>query len=241
MPHPTVPQRSTSPSTAAAPAAFISTSSAQASASDAVLQDLQHQLAVKTLAYTTLAKEYDMLFQKLSRQRVKCSTLERKFEVSDAEIITLSNEKERCEERIEGLEQHIMSLEKQRDAALKAKEDSKSQWLQIMGNATKLHGGTDINDKAWVEERARLTRRVEELEADLHIKKESGDGTARNVAGSYAAEARSRTEWLDDEVVKLRERNAKLESGLAAAKQAALTLAAHGQNVGNVLKKALGE
>jgi peptidoglycan hydrolase CwlO-like protein len=201
-----------------------------------VLQDLSHQLSVKTLSHTALSREYDMLLQKLSRQRVKCAALERKFEVSDAEIVTLFTEKERLEDRVECLEHQAKELQQQRDEARKASEESKAQWMRIVENLGKLHGSKDLNpsgllpvEKNWDDERAALMKRIEELEAAM-----SGDTTADDVT-------KSRLARLEDENRKFRERNTKLESGLAAAKAAALTLAAHGQNVGAVLNRALGE
>jgi hypothetical protein len=206
-------------------------------AQNEVLNDLSHQLSVKTLSHTALSREYDMLLQKLSRQRVKCAALERKFEVSDAEIVSLSTDKERLEDRVESLEQQAKELQKQRDEARRASEDSKGQWMRIVEMAGKLHGGKETAnpiggssaEKNWAEERASLLKRIDQMETDLGADITADEATKNRVAR------------LEAEASKLRERNAKLESGLAAAKAAALTLAAHGQNVGAVLNRALGE
>jgi hypothetical protein len=206
-------------------------------AQNEVLNDLSHQLSVKTLSHTALSREYDMLLQKLSRQRVKCAALERKFEVSDAEIVSLSTDKERLEDRVESLEQQAKELQKQRDEARRASEDSKGQWMRIVEMAGKLHGGKEATnpnggssaEKNWADERASLLKRIEQMETDLGTDVTADEAT------------KNRLVRLETEASKLRERNAKLESGLAAAKAAALTLAAHGQNVGAVLNRALGE
>jgi hypothetical protein len=216
---------------------------------------------VQTLHYTTLTKEYEQLFGKLSRQRVKCETFERKFQVSDAEIISLSTDKDRLEDQIAALERQIRSLEGQRDDARKAGEESKGQWMRIVEMAGKLHGGAAaaglaagasgtsggadaLAEAEWADERARLQRRIAQLEANLAIKNDGEDVLMEGSTSPGLLQdpvARARIAWLEDELDKLRTRNGKLEKGVLAAKQAALTLAAHGQNVGTVLSRALGE
>jgi hypothetical protein len=222
------------------------------SAQSAHLQDLQHQLSVKTLAMQTLQHEYDALIQKLERQRTKCATLEKKFEVSDAEICGLSNDKDRLELHIEVLEKQIEKLHVDRDEARKASSASAAQYLLIMEMAGRLQGKAVSNGggasstlgtaaeggKSWEKERERLLKRIEELEATVVV----GGGAFMRYSEPGAIEEKSQhsvMSELQEEVQKLRERNVMLEKGLVAAKQAALTLAAHGNNVGLVLNKAL--
>jgi hypothetical protein len=227
-------QRSTSPRTVAI------TSAAQA----AHLQDLQHQLAVKTLAHDTLQKEYTTLLQRLERQRVKCATLERKFEVSDAEIISLSNEKERLEQVVEMLEKQREELAASRDDARKRSSEASAQYLRMIELAGKLHSGNTRVEGSGVSalEREALAKRVEELEAILDVKQK--EATKESDDCELEADPQSpdsRMTLLETEVKKLKLRNSRLENGLIAAKQAAITLAAHGQNVGTVLGRALDE
>lgn len=212
-------------------------SQSSANAQNEVLQELTHQLSVKSLSHSALAREYDMLLQKLSRQRVKCAALERKFEVSDAEIVSLSTDKERLEDRIECLEHHSHELQKQRDEARKASEESKAQWMTIVTMAGKLHGASNAGksteqsptEQEWVKQRAALLKQIAQLEADA-----SGE-----IPLDEAVKARITR--LEEENTKLRQRNTKLENGLSAAKAAVVTLAAHGQKVGTVLERALDE
>ncbi|KAF2673366.1 hypothetical protein BT63DRAFT_410382 [Microthyrium microscopicum] len=228
------------------------TSHHSAAAHAAVIDDLRHQLSVQTLHYTTLTKEYETLFAKLERQRVKCDTFEKKFKVSDAEIIALSTDKERLEDRIEGLQRDMRMLESQRDEARRVGEESKSQWMRIVDMAGKLHPGAEgsasvtggmigsVGETEWMAEKARLTRRVRQLESMLAIKHDGADVGEADLK-VYSPGTQSRVSRLEEELDTVRARNGRLESGLLAAKQAALTLAAHGQTVGTVLSRALGE
>jgi chromosome segregation ATPase len=197
------------------------------------LQDLQHSLSVKTLAFQTLQREFNSLLQKLERQRTKCATMEKKFEVSDAEIIGLSNEKDRLEENVEMLESQLEKMRNDRDEARRANSESAAQYLRIVEMAGRLQGkaggGTTAESgKPWEKEREELLTRVKELESA------AGVGSSSPLTPSSEKDTQ-----IAEEVRNLRERNAKLEKGLASAKQAALLLAAQGQNVGMVLHKAL--
>jgi hypothetical protein len=77
-----------------------------------------------------------------------------------------------------------------------------------------------------------LLKRIADLEATVVV----GGGAFMRYSEQGILEEAAKTR---EEVRKLRERNATLEKGLVAAKQAALTLAAHGNNVGVVLNKAM--
>jgi hypothetical protein len=199
------------------------------------LQDLQHSLSVKTLALHTLQREFDSLLQKLERQRTKCATLEKKFEVSDAEIIGLSNEKDRLEENAEMLERQLAKMRADRDEARRANSASAAQYLKIVEMAGRLQGKAGSSssvaadgERSWERQREELLARVRELET-----------AAERRSSSPSTSSGEKETQLAEEIRTLRERNAKLEKGLVSAKQAALLLAAQGQNVGMVLHKAL--
>jgi hypothetical protein len=236
---PTNPARTSSPSSA------IPT--APSDAHTAHLNDLQHQLSVKTLAHNTLHSEYQVLVQRLERQRIKCSTLERKFEVSDAEIVSLSNERERLEQIIELMTKQMKDLEKSRDEARKRSSEASAQYLRIVEMAGKLHPGVSAGldaREADADEKEVMAKRIEELEARLRGSAPAEEGLKTetgNESSQRESFAQLRMDKLEDEVKRLRIRNSRLENGLVAAKQAAITLAAHGQNVGTVLGKALEE
>ena len=131
------------------------------------LQDLQHQVSVKQLALQTLQREYDSLLQKLERQSIKCQTLEKKFEVSDAEINSLTDEKERLASQVQSLEVQVEDLQVARDEARKMGADSAAQYMKIVEMAGRLQGKGVEDKKGWEKERDILLRRIADLEGGL--------------------------------------------------------------------------
>jgi predicted nucleic acid-binding Zn-ribbon protein len=128
------------------------------------LQDLQHQVTVKQLALQTLQREYDSLLQKLERQRTKSQALEKKFEVSDAEINSLTDEKERLAGQVQLLETQVEELQQARDEARKMGADSVTQYMKIVEMAGRLQGRGVDDKKSWEKERENLLSRISELE-----------------------------------------------------------------------------
>lgn len=145
------------------------------------LQDLQHQVSVKTLALQTLQSEYDALLAKLERQRTKCTTLEKKFEVSDVEINSLTDERERLQSQITILEAHTEELTKGRDDARKEMAESGRQYIRIVEMASKLQAQGAEDRRKWDEERQELIERIRTLDLGA-----SGDnfGRGRDVSAS---------------------------------------------------------
>jgi chromosome segregation ATPase len=136
----------------------------ETSAQSAHLQDLQHQISVKTLAFQTLQREYDSLLQRLERQRTKCAILEKKLEVSDVEINSLTDEKEKMQVQIVVLEDQVEGLQQSRDEARRQLIDNGAQWQKIVGMANKLEGKGAEEKKKWDAERCKLQQRIELLE-----------------------------------------------------------------------------
>lgn len=128
------------------------------------LQDLQHQVSVKQLALQTLQREYESLLQKLERQRIRSQILEKKFEVTDAEINSLTDEKERLSGQVLALEAQVDELQVARDEARKMGADSAAQYMKIVEMAGRLQGKGVEDKKGWQKERDTLMRRITELE-----------------------------------------------------------------------------
>jgi chromosome segregation ATPase len=128
------------------------------------LQDLQHQVSVKQLALQTLQREYESLLQKLERQRIKSQALEKKFEVSDAEINNLTDDKERLAGQVQALEGQVEELQLARDEARKMGADSAAQYMKIVEMAGRLQGKGVEDRKLWEKERGTLLKRIMELE-----------------------------------------------------------------------------
>ncbi|KAF2095632.1 hypothetical protein NA57DRAFT_79349 [Rhizodiscina lignyota] len=131
------------------------------------LQDLQHQVSVKTLALQTLQREYDALLAKLERQRTKCITLEKKFEVSDVEINSLTEERERLQAQVAALESQADELTRGRDDARREMAESGRQYVRIVEMASRLQAQGADERKRWEDERRELMDRVRTLELGL--------------------------------------------------------------------------
>lgn len=131
------------------------------------LQDLQHQVSIKTLALQTLQREYDALLAKLERQRTKCLTLEKKFEVSDVEINSLTDERERLQSQVMALESQAEELTKSRDDARKEMVESGRQYVRIVEMASRLQAKGAEERKKWEDEKAELMERIKVLELGL--------------------------------------------------------------------------
>ena len=137
---------------------------AHGSAHSTHLQDLQHQVSVKSLAYATLQHEYDSLLQKLERQRTRCTALERKFEVSDAEINSLTDERDKLFTQIGELENQLEDLVKARDSARKEVVVNGAQYMRIVEMAGKLQAQSAAEKKEWEKEKRALEARIRQLE-----------------------------------------------------------------------------
>jgi chromosome segregation ATPase len=154
----------TFPSITTLPSISPSSPAVQSSAQATHLQDLQHQISVKTLAFQTLQREYDSLLQKLERQRTKCATLEKKFEVSDVEINSLLEEKERLNAQVAMLESQVEELQQSRDETRKQLVANGAQYMRIMEMANRLQAQGADDKRRWETEKAELQQRIKVLE-----------------------------------------------------------------------------
>ncbi len=136
------------------------------------LQDLQHQISTKSLALTTLQREHDQLLAAYSRMQIRCQTLDKKSQVSDHEINTLTEEKIRLQSQVEAFEVQVEELVKARDEAQRQTTANGAQYMRIMAMSSKLQvQGADeakqykLDRETWERDREGLQRRIEDLEA----------------------------------------------------------------------------
>lgn len=236
----------------------------QSPAHAAHLQDLQHQISIKTLAFQTLQREYDSLLQKLERQRAKCATLEKKFEVSDIEINTLTDEKEKLQAQVAHLEAQVEELQQSRDDARRQIAANGSQYIKIVEMASRLQAQGAEEKRKWAAEKEELQNRIKileeamvtgmmpELDAEAHTR-EPGDSAAsesqdeemldRQQSSAQPISASSRhahhtIKLLRAEIVKLRTRTQSLESALQVMKEEGLSMQAAAQAIANSGKRA---
>ena len=183
------------------------------------LQDLQHQISTKTLALQTLQREHDQLLAAFSRSQIRCSTLDKKSQVSDHEINTLSEEKARLQQQVETLETQVEELGRARDEAQQQSAADSAQWRRIMAMSSQLqvHSAEETrqfkSDKeAWERDRDGLERRIKELETGkLSVGPSHPSAVATPICGDDILTSTS-LDTLREEILRLRRSCAEMES-----------------------------
>ena len=160
----------TASSMASVQGGFSPSSSQSAQASH--MQDLQHQISTKSLALTTLQREHDQLLAAYSRMQVRCQTLDKKSQVSDHEINTITEDKLRLQAQADALESQVDELIRARDDAQKQTTASGAQYMQIMSMSSKLQaqGASEARRykterEEWERDRNGLQDRIQMLES----------------------------------------------------------------------------
>lgn len=216
---PSPPSAHYPPPTFSGPSHFSSATTPAAHTSH--LQDLQHQISKKTLALQTLQREHDQLLAAFSRSQIRCNTLDKKSQVSDHEINSLTEEKIRLQQQVETLEAHVEELVKSRDEVHKQSTADGAQWRQIMAMSSQLQmkGAEEarkykVDRDAWEEDREALERRIRDLEAG-RAAVSAGIGQ-RDLDADWEDDALNATSMdvMRQEIVRLRRRCADLESML---------------------------
>lgn len=183
------------------------------------LHDLQHQISTKSLALQTLQREHDQLLAAFSRSQVRCTALDKKSQVSDHEINTLTMDKVRLGQEVEQLETQVAELTRARNEVHQQSTADGAQWRQIMAMSSQLQAkGIEEARKfreereAWEKERAAFRERVERLESgrELSATNEAASGSTTPVANDSVLTSDS-IEALRTEVIKSRRRCAELE------------------------------
>jgi predicted nucleic acid-binding Zn-ribbon protein len=240
------------------------TTSLHTSAQAVHLQDLQHQVSVKTLAFQTLQREYDSLLQKLERQRTKCATLEKKFEVSDIEINGLIDEKEKLQAQVNALESQVEDLQQGRDEARRQLVANGAQYMRIMDMANRLQAQGSDDKKRWETERCELEQRIKVLEEAMVTGSERPAGDAEHDMGTSPppsiilshnphlspAASTSSAETINVlrvEIGRLRSRTQTLETALQTMREESISIRAaarqlveSGGKIENVVQGAVG-
>jgi hypothetical protein len=192
------------------------------------LQDLQHQISTKSLALTTLQREHDQLLAAYSRMQIRCQTLDKKSQVSDHEINTLTEEKIRLQAQVDAFETQVEELVKARDEAQRQTTANGAQYMRIMAMSSKLQiqGAEEakrykVERESWERDREGLQRRIEDLEAAR------GDKSALDIDHVAAKSAlhedeilaSASLEVLRNEILKLRQSLTGMERMLQDVRQ----------------------
>lgn len=135
----------------------------------ATMEDLQHQINVKSQALQTLQKEYDGLLQRLEHDRAEYAIFDRRSEATDAEINSLSDEKERLQSQLLNLEPQVEEFRQSRDDARHQLASSNSQYMRIVEMATKLQSQNTDEKRLWGQEKEQLEERLKTLEEAMVV------------------------------------------------------------------------
>ena len=196
------------------------------------LQDLQHQLSTKSLAHQILQGEHEKLLAAYSRSQRKCADLDKKSQVSDAEISNLSEERMRLQAFIESLEQQVEELQQSRDEAHKQSVANGSQYMQIMAMSSKLQAQGSVDQKKWKSDRDEWTAEKDRLLARIaNLEKSAGQILKHDHDGEHGLQtqdSRNRSEEaelsglsferLKEEIISLRRGKRESDTLLQAYK-----------------------
>jgi len=135
--------------------------------SDSALQAhtaaLQHEVSVQKIAFSSLQGEHDKLLAAYSRSQTRASALEKKHNVSDAEIISLTEEKLRLQAQVIELERDVEDLSRSRDECRQSAVQEGAQYVEIVRQATQLEERTAEERKSWGILKAEMERKIEAL------------------------------------------------------------------------------
>lgn len=138
---------------------------------------LQHEVSVQKIALSSLQGEHDKLLAAFSRSQTRASALEKKHQVSDTEIISLTEEKIRLQSQVAELEKEVEELAQSRDEFRQAAVQEGSQYVELVKNATRLEEMAGEERRAWGKLKAEMEQRIEALTAGSNL----GDGTNSSI------------------------------------------------------------
>ncbi|KAK6355322.1 hypothetical protein TWF696_004432 [Orbilia brochopaga] len=127
-----------------------------------LVTDLQHKLSTKTLALETLQKEHERLLGAYSRQQTRSAAIQRKCTVADAEIVSLSAERDRLQEALEQSETQVQDLTEQRNSINKRLVTRVKEYSSIIQLASQMERLSTVELNKWKERESLLRSRIVE-------------------------------------------------------------------------------
>ncbi|RVD87671.1 uncharacterized protein DFL_001889 [Arthrobotrys flagrans] len=191
-----------------------------------VVSDLQHKLSTKTLALEALQKEHDRLLGAYSRQQTRSAAIQKKCSVADAEIVSLSAERDRLQEALDQSESQVQELTEQRDSINKRLVARVREYSNIVQLASQMESLSVVERKRWKDRDTLLRSKIDERDKIIEDmqRRLTVAVTAEEARGSPSRSPRSDTD--PDEVIMLRkenrllkERAEELEASVGEAKQ----------------------
>ncbi|KAI9646184.1 hypothetical protein NHQ30_005624 [Ciborinia camelliae] len=219
--------------------------------SDSALQvhtaALQHEVSIQKIALSSLQGEHDKLLAAFSRSQSRASALEKKHQVSDTEIFSLTEEKARLHTQVLELEGDVEDLAKSRDSYRQAAVQEGAQYVEIVKMASQLEEKTGEERKNWNKLKLELEQRIQELSAGMkthtqdssttllipeetrrntpspseHKKFEGSTGTTatESISDAQLGAKDDQADLLRAEVERLRKRCEEVEAALRAVRQ----------------------
>nr|POE86917.1 hypothetical protein CFP56_63949 [Quercus suber] len=121
---------------------FRSTMLSHASSSDSVasalLEDLQHQVALKSLALETLQSKYSSLMQKVEHESLQHHASDMKIFPAGQNVNGLTSKNQELHELVKSLEAHVRSLEVKREEERADAAKDKEQWGRMLDMSSRI-------------------------------------------------------------------------------------------------------
>ncbi|KAB8297156.1 hypothetical protein EYC80_002537 [Monilinia laxa] len=216
--------------------------------SDSALQvhtaALQHEISIQKIAFSSLQGEHDKLLAAFSRSQSRASALEKKHQVSDTEIFSLTEEKARLHAQVLELEGDVEDLAKSRDSYRQAAVQEGAQYVEIVKMASQLEEKTGEERKKWNKLKLEMEQRIEELSAGMKANTKGSsnipfvpEGLERDIASTSGdqnnegpvgtrmieptddAQLGAQDDLLKAEIERLRKRCEEMDSALRGVKQ----------------------
>ncbi|KAK6351602.1 hypothetical protein TWF718_004759 [Orbilia javanica] len=190
-----------------------------------VVSDLQHKLSTKTLALETLQKEHDRLLGAYSRQQTRSAAIQKKCSVADAEIVSLSAERDRLQEALDQSESQVQELTEQRDSINKRLVARVREYSSIVQLASQMESLSVAERKKWKDRDTLLRSKIEERDQVIKDMQQRLTVTVTSEGAGKSSQS-PRSDMDPDEIIMLRkenrllkERTEELEASVGEAKQ----------------------
>jgi len=206
---------------------------------------LQHEVSVQKIALSSLQGEHNKLLAAFSRSQTRASALEKKHSVSDTEIISLTEEKLRLQSQVVELERDVEELARSRDEFRQAAVQEGAQYVEIVRRASRLEEVAGEERKGWNKLKFEMEQKIEALSGGssrMDLTPSGSEQLVNNVASPTSdiddqtqlkSEATSDSrptshpkvvqrdshQGLEEEIQRLRNRCAEVESALQAVRE----------------------
>lgn len=149
------------------------------------IASLERQVSLTSLSLQSLRDEHTSLLQKWHRERTKTQTIEKKCQITDAEINDLSAKNDELTEQIKSLESQLVEVERKREDESRSAARDKDQWRRMLEMSDRLHAHSEKKRQSLRDDNIRLEECIRRYEKDGHSHVEkamSGDVSSTDAA-----------------------------------------------------------